>query len=1457
MRTNGSSGDMDVDADRSGSEAAAAASPAGPRPQSVAATTNLEGVSTVMASEPVNMINFSNFLSQQKGAAHDVAVKSLPIEAHKQEILRAIRMNQVTIIEGKTGCGKTTRVPVFIMEDMAEHSEQFHIVVTQPRRIAAVSVARRVAHSCNYELGNMVGYQIGLDRTHVTPDTHLLYCTTGVLLQKVLHMRKEGKLRLEYTHIIIDEIHERNVDTDLLLMILRQYVWEEDPKVKLILMSATFETERFADYFSVSSEDPVMTGLRPDIISIQQQPNKLSVFFLEEFEGKWDLPQKTDFHLDDPQILPELYDVCLRVIRNMTVIEAQKQRARGAVLIFLPGLNEITEFHQRLLKVNEDEPASKFYPLPLHSSITDDQQRLVFEKPPPGHRKIILATNIAESSITVPDIEYVIDFCLTKNLVMDKKTNLPTLMLEWATQASCKQRAGRAGRTCDGRAFHLVFSTFHRMFEKFPKPEILNIPLENCVLSAKVLDMGPPKKVLALCLDPPKIEDIRTAVLKLKRTGGLSVMNDAGVFDPEDGFLTAMGRIMKHLPIDINASKLIVLGYIFGLVEEAVVMAACLTANSMLARAFGQELESYKCRLVWADRSFCDLISYYNAYTQYQQFRVKCNADSAQLRQWAKSNFVQLKRIAEVEETVKDIQRRLDDAKLCRSKPPNLQIDPVERELVLKFMIAGAFYPNYFMRQQMDPTAVSRQLPGHDPHSSVILAGFPQHQGVLYAQRIKDLMRPASDVVDLDFEDSKVIVTFPSERNALSDWSERQADFLRTQDQLDDSFVVNQLRETVTKSAVYVAIKMRKLSRTYPLQIRLLNTDIARKKAEQLMYERDRKFDEQRLLRSSRFRVPAFTSYPFMKPVMPTRNLVQISITWMEDCGQFFAQYTDSDSVQTIRAIADAVANFAGHRIRTPTLGMLVLVALQNNQTVDYQRAVIVDLHADKQKVQVRKLDYGGRKWVTLDELVLIMPDDAPAELLLPAQAFECRLAEIKPSSFRNIHGVWEADATAYFDTIIRENSGKFMAEIFSILEDNVFRVRLMTTTTNELVNDLMLDAGWAETAEESHESVQNYEMRQRMAQCLSQISKDISQLYNVNLCDVEIEENRMKKVELLKGPNSPLECSFAGVAQNQYAVGITIDPRSVNSVALESDPYCTYQRMLVSAISTYSNESKKVVARETCMMPVIPGLPGLICLTFAPVCELRCDNDNTLFLGVLCGLGAQLYEGHLFPYDKEHDIEMPFDVVFTRNDIIDINLIRYRISSMLSEHMTGRFELAGTPLFNRQKQLRSQIVTLMHRRRMKLPPVPVTSRPHFNFRWGLNPTVETAAPALKLENKSLFLQMIPIPQIGDFLRRADEELSMFRNLTQADFDERSYVCMLDNTIMRTYGQLEEHLKSKDHVKRCQELIYHRHDEQMAQETQPKDKSGAEVRRNGNQRCAAQFSSAPQSEDQPEDMDQS
>ncbi|CAN0117900.1 unnamed protein product, partial [Ectocarpus fasciculatus] len=525
---------------------------------------------------------------------------ALPAAKAKAEFLSLARRSQVVLVSGETGCGKTTQIPQFLLEEWEEGGppggggpDDLRVLVTQPRRIAAVGVAQRVADERCERLGAGVGYKIR-GESKAGPDTRLLFCTTGLLLR-----RMQGDPRLEeLTHLVVDEVHERHLDADFLLALLIG-ILPKRPKLKVILMSATLDTARFAAYFGGLSglpggKTPVLhipgrtfpvrdlyledaiaaTGHRPRLkrkqasatpgttggggdsaaaaAAASAKPDEGSgggagrpgglegpSHWLQEFEeeeeedeeelaqqerergalGGVDMDRVDEDHLDYELLVSlVLYSVSPQGERELGLRggggeegDDDDRGVSGSVLVFMPGTMEIDRLCRELEHATEG--GQGLCVLPLHGSLPPQRQRAVFDPPPRGKRKVVVSTNIAETSITIPDATVVLDSCRVKEMGYDVARQMPRLQESWASQDSLTQRKGRAGRVREGVSFKLLRRKTFARLPAHGTPEIKRVPLDHLVLQIKALGVEEhPSVVLARALDPPDPKAVQDAV---------------------------------------------------------------------------------------------------------------------------------------------------------------------------------------------------------------------------------------------------------------------------------------------------------------------------------------------------------------------------------------------------------------------------------------------------------------------------------------------------------------------------------------------------------------------------------------------------------------------------------------------------------------------------------------------------------------------------------------------------------------------------------------------------------------------------------------------------------------------------------------------------------------------------------------------------------------------------------
>ena len=642
--------------------------------------------------------------------------QQLPAWSERHTILNAINSNQVVVISGMTGCGKSTQVPQFILDDwLSDENDDgnrlCNIVCTQPRRISAIGVAERVAAERGEKVGSnqgLVGYQIRLE-SKTSPWTRLLFCTTGILLRR---LESDSELS-GTTHLVIDEVHERSEQSDFLLMILRDLL-PKRPDLRVILMSATLNAQLFAQYFKYKA--PKVTPSLP-IIDIPGRTFPVEQLFLEDildlteyamednsqyarpadeftqrsFNNSSNQKFQTTKSLKEVQEYIDEYDIAFINNESLNCKEASEKKRdeqitpqqvvqrysgscsheaqkvlslmdfnkidydlieqtlvyiadgnrheyprTGSILVFLPGLAEIMTLHEQLLNHQTfGSRAGKFKLLPLHSSLTSEEQAAIFEKPRPSHvRKIIMSTNLAETSITIDDCVFVVDAGRMKENRFDPIKNMESLDTVWVSRANALQRKGRAGRVMNGVCFHLYTKfRYDKHIRNDPTPEIQRVPLEQMVLRIKILPIfghsRDAKTVLGKMIEPPDKMAIETAIDRLKGVGALD----------SKGGLTPLGFHLAGLPVDVRIGKMILFGAIFRCLDSALIIAAALSYRSPFVAPFGKRDEAKKKKIHFSQRN-SDHIAILRAY---QGWFAACKLGGKSGYVFAQENYLSFK----------------------------------------------------------------------------------------------------------------------------------------------------------------------------------------------------------------------------------------------------------------------------------------------------------------------------------------------------------------------------------------------------------------------------------------------------------------------------------------------------------------------------------------------------------------------------------------------------------------------------------------------------------------------------------------------------------------------------------------------------------------------------------------------------------------------------------------------
>lgn len=506
--------------------------------------------------------------------------RQLPVHSFKDTIIDCINNNAVSIICAETGAGKSSGIPVLLLESDFSEGRDCRILVTQPRRISAVTLARRVSQELGEsrnDIGtsrSLVGYAIRLE-SKTSANTRITYATTGVLLR----MLEESADLEELDYLILDEVHERTMDLDLLFIALKKLQLRRKT-LKIVLMSATVDARKFSNYFGGAPvldlpgrTFPVEIGFLEDAVEATNDLSDIQDKGLqyEEEDEIPDLDEDSIAEKGGPVILQpdkhskktqkiiaamDEYQIDYSLITKLAAAIATKPKYKqysSAILIFMPGLGEMRRLHRVLLSL--DLFNDKWVVHLLHSTFTTEELERAFEIPAPGYRKIVIATNIAETGITIPDVTAVIDTCKEKLNRFDERRQSSRLTEGFISRSSARQRRGRAARVQEGLCFHLV--TKHRhdniMLEQ-QVPEMLRLGLQDPMLRVKVWNLGSIEETLSQAIDPPNRKNILRAVEKLKDAGALTKTEN----------LTALGKQIARLPLEVSLAKLAIFGVVFG-----------------------------------------------------------------------------------------------------------------------------------------------------------------------------------------------------------------------------------------------------------------------------------------------------------------------------------------------------------------------------------------------------------------------------------------------------------------------------------------------------------------------------------------------------------------------------------------------------------------------------------------------------------------------------------------------------------------------------------------------------------------------------------------------------------------------------------------------------------------------------------------------------------------------------
>lgn len=643
---------------------------------------------STLAGEGKQLTQEQRFLEAQIEAAEKKALsiqetrKSLPIYKYRDEFIAALEQYQILVLVGETGSGKTTQLPQYLHE--AGYTKGgLKVGCTQPRRVAAMSVAARVAEEMGVKVGNEVGYSIRFE-DNTSDKTILKYMTDGMLLREFM---TEPDLA-GYSAIMIDEAHERTVHTDILLALVKDLA-RERPDLKLLISSATMNAEKFAKYFDDAP-----------IFNIPGRRYPVDIYYTPAPEANYLTAAIT------------------------TIFQIHTTQGKGDILIFLTGQDEIEAAEQQLTDTARKlgNRVKELIICPIYANLPSDLQSKIFEPTPDGARKVVLATNIAETSLTIDGITYVIDPGYVKENVYNPATGMSNLVVVPCSRASANQRSGRAGRVGPGKCFRLYTKyAYMNEMDESTTPEIQRTNLNGVVLQLKSLGIN---QLLEFeFMDPPPTESLIGA---LNQLFALQALNHKGE-------LTKVGRQMAEFPTDPMLAKAVLAADKFKCVDEVLSIVATLSeASALFFRPKDKKIHADSARNRFTVKDGGDHLTLLNIWNQW--------VDSDFSPVWARENFLQQRSLTRARDVRDQLAKLCERVEVAPSSCGASNLEPIQKALT------AGFFPNAARLQRGGDSyrTLKNNTTVYIHPSSVLMKSDPPEKTVIYYELVltnKEYMR--------------------------------------------------------------------------------------------------------------------------------------------------------------------------------------------------------------------------------------------------------------------------------------------------------------------------------------------------------------------------------------------------------------------------------------------------------------------------------------------------------------------------------------------------------------------------------------------------------------------------------------------------------------------------------------------------------------------------------------------